>query len=340
MKNYLTDYTISDLLTLYPYVKDFFNDHLVPFKGHENLTVQGLFKILDYETLEDNAINEKVFCNGLVEYIDLMKTYFVSEKDNTVTVTIYPGIYKDGTKEKFDKVDITSGEIISIVGPTGSGKSRLLADIEWAANKDTPTKRTVHINGRSLEPHERFSSSNKLVAQLSQNMNFVMDMTVLEFLDLHATSRLVQDKEDVIKKIFEKANTMAGESFDIDTPITELSGGQSRALMIADTAILSSSPIILIDEIENAGIDRKMALELLVSEEKIVIMSTHDPILALMGDKRIVINNGGIDKILSITDEEKSILGELEKLDKTMMMMRQKLRYGETISLNTNKEEL
>ena len=163
-----------------------------------------------------------------------------------------------------------------------------------------------------------------------------MDLTVGEFLDLHATSRLVEDKDEMINRIFEKANSLAGEIFEINTPITELSGGQSRALMIADTAILSSSPIILIDEIENAGIDRKQALELLVSEEKIVLMSTHDPILALMGDKRIVINNGGIEKILDITKEEKSILGELEKMDKTMMMMRNKLRYGKKITL---KEE-
>ncbi len=64
------------------------------------------------------------------------------------------------------------------------------------------------------------------------------------------------------------ANKLAGESFELDTPITSLSGGQSRALMIADTAILSESPIVLIDEIENAGIDRKKALKLLVKEEK------------------------------------------------------------------------
>lgn len=54
----------------------------------------------------------------------------------------------------------------------------------------------------------------------------------------------------------------------MDTAVTALSGGQSRALMIADTALLSSSPIVLIDEIENAGVDRKKALELLVRKEK------------------------------------------------------------------------
>ncbi len=336
MKNYLTQCTISELVVEYPFVKDFFKDHLVPFRGREHLTVEGLLDVLDYEVIEENAINKEIFKNGLVEYIDLMKSYFVSTKPTQNKITIYPGTHKNGDKEGFDVIEINSGEIVAIVGPTGSGKSRLLADIEWAANNDTPTSRVIHINNRALETHERFSSSNKLVAQLSQNMNFVMDMTVGEFLDLHASSRLVENKDEMITKIFNKANSLAGEEFSIDTPITELSGGQSRALMIADTAILSTSPIILIDEIENAGIDRKMALDLLVSEEKIVLMSTHDPILALMADKRIVINNGGINQIIDVTEEERSVLSKLEAMDKAMMEMRNKLRYGKTITL---KEE-
>lgn len=337
MSKYVDQYRVSDLFSEFPFTKDFFKDNLVPYEGRTHLTVTELLDYLDENIIEDNAINKNTFKSGLLEYIEIMKSYFVSDKPQSYEITIYPGYHKDGTKEKFEKLTINSGEIICIVGPTGSGKSRLLADIEWAANKDTPTKRTVHINGRSLEPYERFSSSNKLVAQLSQNMNFVMDMTVYEFLDLHATSRLVKNKEETIMKIFDQANKLAGETFSKDTPITELSGGQSRALMIADTAILSYSPIILIDEIENAGIDRKLALQLLVSEDKIVLMSTHDPILALMGDKRIVINNGGIDKVIDVTQEERDILEELEKMDRKMMLMRTKLRYGKKITL---EEEL
>lgn len=336
-KDILLKTKIGDLFVKHSYTKDFFVDHLIPFYGKENQTVEDFFKFLDEEVIEENAINVELFISSLEEYMVLMSSYFVNEKEVENKVTIFPGFHKDGRRETFDKIEISKGEIISIVGPTGSGKSRLLADIEWAANEDTPTKRKVLINGRALEPHERFSASNKLVAQLSQNMNFVMDLSVYDFLDLHATSRMVENKEDMITKIYEKANELAGESFDRDTPITELSGGQSRALMIADTAILSKSPIILIDEIENAGIDRKKALELLVNEEKIVLMSTHDPILALMGDKRIVIKNGGIEKVLDVTDEERSILNRLEDLDKTMMSMRNKLRNGEKI---TFEEEL
>jgi ABC-type lipoprotein export system ATPase subunit len=148
------------------------------------------------------------------------------------------------------------------------------------------------VNGQTPTTDWRFASGKKLVAQLSQNMNFVMDLTVTEFLELHARSRMIANEKQVISKIIEAANDLAGEKFTPDTPITSLSGGQSRAMMIADTAMLSQSPVVLIDEIENAGIDRKKALKILVGEEKIVLMATHDPILALMADQRIVIKNG------------------------------------------------
>ena len=229
-------------------------------------------------------------------------------------------------------LSVKAGEIVSIVGPTGSGKSRHLADIEWAANGDTPTGRTILINGEKPDYSMRFSTSNKLVAQLSQNMNFIMDLTVKEFLELHAKSRMVENEQEVVLKIVEAANELAGEKFNLNTPVTGLSGGQSRALMIADTAILSTSPIVLIDEIENAGIDRKRALNLLVNEEKIVLMATHDPSLALMADKRIVIKNGGIYKVNETGSKEKEVLKELEKMDKTINTMRAKLRNGETIN--------
>ena len=143
---------------------------------------------------------------------------------------------------------------------------------------------------------------------------------------------MVENVERVVEEIIEAANELAGDNFDLTTPITSLSGGQSRALMIADTAILSSSPIVLIDEIENAGIDRKKALNLLVSSDKIVLMATHDPLLALMADKRIVIKNGGIERVIETTEEEKEVLSQLEKLDNVIQNMRNDLRKGLTIT--------
>ena len=246
-------------------------------------------------------------------------------------LSILPGLNKEGEPEGFDRIDLYPSEIISIVGPTGSGKSRLLQDIEWTASGDTPTRRRILINDEVPDLKWRFSANNKLVAQLSQNMNFVMDLTCYDFLSLHAQSRLVQDAESVIQRILEAANELAGEPFSPHTHVTALSGGQSRALMIADTAILSTSPIVLIDEIENAGIDRRKALNLLLSKEKIVLMATHDPTLALIADRRLIISKGGIANVLDTTDAERRVLSELEIYDLKVQTLRRKLRYGERV---------
>ncbi|MFA6687476.1 MAG: ATP-binding cassette domain-containing protein [Desulfuromonas sp.] len=255
-----------------------------------------------------------------------------TEDDRVHSIRILPGRDKGGHAEAFE-LELLPGQIVSIVGPTGSGKSRLLADIEWVAQGDTPTGRRILLNGAQPDPKWRFSTRHKLVAQLSQNMNFVMDLTVEEFIRVHGESRFVPDLEQKIEQVQDLANALAGEPFAPTTHITALSGGQSRALMIADIAILSSSPVVLIDEIENAGIERKKALELLVQKGKIVLIATHDPILALLGEKRLVISNGGIKQVINTSAAERENLIELERMDRFMMELRQRIRNGETLEV-------
>lgn len=322
---------IAEILNRYPFSRTFFENNGISPEDNSNKTLAEYFDSLDDNHKEDMAIDPGLFTGQLLEYISQMLSFLGEDSKTVESLTILPGCYKTGEQEKFARLTVRKNEIISIVGPTGSGKSRLLADIEWAARNDTPTGRSILINGKEPEKKWRYSSSEKLVAQLSQNMNFVMDLSVYEFLELHAESRMVTNRENIISRIIKQANNLAGEEFSFDTPITSLSGGQSRALMIADTAILSKSPIILIDEIENAGIDRKRALELLVSEGKIVLMATHDPILALMGDRRIVIRNGGIEKVIETSKEERSILKEIEAMDRKIQSLRSKLRSGKQL---------
>lgn len=322
---------IKELIEKYPFVTAFFDENNFDISKSLDLTFLQYLNLFTEEEIEELAIDKNVLINSLKIYIEQMKEFLGLNDEKVNSITLLAGNDKFGKKENYDCLEIKKSEIISIVGPTGSGKSRLLADIEWVCDRDTPTNRKILINGKDADKKYRLSANNKLVSQLSQNMNFVMDLSVYEFIELHAKSRMVENEEEIIEKIISQANNLAGEKFDLKTPITSLSGGQSRALMIADTAILSKSPIVLIDEIENAGIDRKKALELLVNENKIVFMATHDPILALIADKRIVINNGAIVAIYKTSEKEKELLKKLEKMDGIIQNLRKELRYGKTL---------
>ncbi|MBN2657032.1 MAG: ATP-binding cassette domain-containing protein [Spirochaetales bacterium] len=332
MSRSVEELTIGEILEKYPFASAYMEQHNLEVEGKEHLSLGEYLASFSEEEIEDRALDGPAVMLGLREYIARMLSFLGADEQKVRSLTILPGTNKSGEPEGFEEFTIRTGEIIAIVGPTGSGKSRLLGDIEWVAQRDTPTNRQILINGEKPDQKWRFSTSDKLVAQLSQNMNFVMDLTVEEFLHLHAESRMVENRKEVVGKIIACANDLAGEKFDLTTPITSLSGGQSRALMISDTAILSRSPIILIDEIENAGIDRKKALSFLLSQEKIVLMATHDPMLALLGHKRIVIRNGGIDKIIDTSEEERTMLGEIEKVDRKVQNLRASLRRGEILT--------
>ena len=327
--NNLENIMLKEIFKQYPYSEDFFVSLSINDIDDE-LTLKQVCESINDEILEDNGLSRELLIDNFVSFIEKMEQLRVESQNDIKSVTIIGGRDKFGHDENLT-LELKIGDVISIVGPTGSGKSRLLGDIECLAQGDTPTRRKILVNGEVTDTSKRFSIENKLVAQLSQNMNFVMDLSVEEFIKLHAESRMINNIDEVVEEIIVCANDLAGEQFERDTPLTQLSGGQSRALMIADTALLSRSPIVLIDEIENAGIDRKKAIDLLVKKEKIVLISTHDPVLALIGDKRIVIKNGGISKVIDSSINEKQYIEVLDNIDKKMMNIRNHLRLGGTI---------
>ena len=330
-KEFVQTHTIGEIKKSYPQVIDYL-DNTGLWNLPDNLTFAKAFEGIDEEDLWQVGIKGDNIADELTKFIAAMQDIDVHDENKIENITILGGVNKQGEAENI-KLLINTGEIISIVGPTGSGKSRLLADIECLAQADTPTKRTILINRKELDDEARFNFDGKLVAQLSQNMNFIMDVSVEDFLTMHAKVRMGRncDFAEVVNRCFAMANELAGEKFTLDTKVTQLSGGQSRALMIADVACISSSPIVLIDEIENAGIDRQQAVKVLAKSEKIVIMSTHDPLLALSADKRIVIKNGGIAKIIETTQQERDCIDQIRKLDNILLDIRRRLRMGELI---------
>jgi ABC-type lipoprotein export system ATPase subunit len=303
-------------------------NHLPETGNYESLSTY-------WETLPWDEKEESGFTlQGLkAAYLDFLNNDArIQDGPSLESLEILKGHDKSGTPEKYD-LKFVPGDVICLVGPTGAGKSRFLADIECLAQGDTPTGRHVLINGEAPNGSDRFSGESGLVAQITQNMNFIMDLPVEEFLHMHAASRTLTDPDKTVKRVMEAAVNMAGEPFGPKTQITQLSGGQSRALMIADAAFLSPKPIVLIDEIENAGVDRTKALKLFVEKGKIVLLSTHDPLLALSGVRRLIIRNGAVADVIEPTEAELKTRNYLAQLDQIMNSIREDLRYGKRIEL-------
>jgi ABC-type lipoprotein export system ATPase subunit len=78
-----------------------------------------------------------------------------------------------------------------------------------------------------------------LVAAVSQKMNFVIDTSVADFITRHALVRSIADTENVISRVMAVTNQLAGEPVSLEDNLTMLSGGQARALMVADVALVS-----------------------------------------------------------------------------------------------------
>jgi ABC-type lipoprotein export system ATPase subunit len=83
-----------------------------------------------------------------------------------------------------------------------------------------------------------------------------------------------------------------------------------------------------LDEVENAGIHRTRAVQLLRQHRKIFIFVTHDPRIALLSDFRLVMQNGRITQVLHTSEEEQEVAVHVNRLDDTLSMLRERLRQG------------
>lgn len=326
----LMDRTFDGLWREMPQSRDFFTVQGLPLPA-AGQTPAAYFAALPDNTLEDAGTTREAVAGQFARFFETIGRYATAAVGLT-SLSVRGGHDKAGRPERLD-LDLAPGDVVALVGPTGSGKSRFLADIEWLACGDTPTGRTVLLDGQPADPARRLAASGRLVAQLSQNMNFVMDLPVGEFVRAHAASRLLPDAETAAEQVVRLGNELAGEPFAADTPLTALSGGQSRALMIADVARLCASPVVLVDEIENAGVDRRRAVSLLTGSGKIVLMATHDPMLALLAKRRLVFAGGGVAAVLETSRAEASALAELTAMDARLTRARDALRQGRTVTL-------
>ncbi|MDO5845755.1 MAG: ABC transporter ATP-binding protein, partial [Methanocorpusculum sp.] len=92
------------------------------------------------------------------------------------------------------------------------------------------------------------------------------------------------------------------------------------------------TPVILLDEVENAGIFKDRVIEILRHEQKAILFVTHDPYVALLTDKRIIMKNGAVQKILTPNGKEQDTLAAIAEMDSLLAELRERIRAGELLT--------
>jgi len=97
---------ISEILSEYPFLKDFFIQSNFFYEKNPELNFEDFFKKYEEKLLEDSALTRDSFLEQVLEYIENMKAFLGEKKEEIKSLTIIPGQNKLGKKETFEKLEI------------------------------------------------------------------------------------------------------------------------------------------------------------------------------------------------------------------------------------------
>ena len=192
---------------------------------------------------------------------------------------------------------IEKGEFISIMGASGSGKSTLMNLIGCL---DIPTKGKIYLNGKDIAKLDESSLAairGKTIGFVFQQFNLIPTLSAIENVILPMTFQgIPRDKR--VKRAVELLN-LVGLGKRLSHYPNELSGGQQQRVAIA-RALANEPDLILADE-PTGNVDSKAGSIILdylkklnKEENKTIVMVTHDPHVAKLGERLIRIGDGRI----------------------------------------------
>ena len=221
----------------------------------------------------------------LLETVNLKKTYN----------------HKNGTIDLFDNVNIKikTGDLIALVGPSGSGKSSFL---HLLALLDDPTKGKILLKNKdtkNFSDEDKDQARRNSVSIIFQDNNLLADFTALENVIMpliikgERTNISIKKATKLLKdvKILNRINHFP----------TELSGGEQQRVAIA-RALISETDLILADE-PTGNLDYKTSEDIfsyflkLKKLNKSIIFATHNRELANKADYKLSISKGNIKRV-------------------------------------------
>ncbi len=182
-----------------------------------------------------------------------------------------------------------AGEVLVVTGPSGSGKSSLLALL---AGLEAPTAGRVEVDGAPMRVGD--TAMAQRMGLVLQGYGLVSVLTAAENVELVLQSRDRSASEAVDRA--RAALARVGMADVADHLTEELSGGQQQRVAIA-RALVAEPELVLADEptAELDAANRAMVLSLLVAQARrgaVVILASHDREVADAGDRELHLLDG------------------------------------------------
>ncbi len=213
-------------------------------------------------------------------------------------------IYEQSDEAVLDDINLTFNrdEFVSILGCSGAGKSTLLNII---GGLDDKTSGKLLINGKDIYKRDDLNLDyyrKNNVGFIFQNYNLIEHLTVYENVMLPLLLTNSKNKHKRVLKILDKTGLKEKKN----SKICDLSGGQKQRVAIS-RALINNPDIILADE-PTGALDYKTGYEIMnlikkLSKNKLVIMVTHNKVLAKKYSSRIIYLDKG--RVISDTNPSK-----------------------------------
>lgn len=238
----------------------------IKFDNDTRITVKDGRQLVEIiiENKVEEFINENVIDNSNLEkVISLKEIYFRYEKE-------LPDVLRGVN------LDIDKGEIFSILGGNGAGKSTILKLI---SKLNTPTRGKILLNGTNLKKIREIDLYSQNLAMLPQNPQELFVKKTVED-DLKESIKYKKLSEENNNLLIEKVTKIMDINHLLNSHPYDISGGEQQRVALGKIILLNPK-IILMDE-PTKGMDgyfkdkfKRILLDL-KKEEKTIILVSHD----------------------------------------------------------------
>ena len=200
-------------------------------------------------------------------------------------------------------IDLYEGEILAVVGSSGSGKSLLAHAILGILPDNATTEGNIIYKGKTLTLKDKEKLRGREIVFIPQSVNFLDPLMKVS----KQVKISIENKEEANKRQRDIFNKYGLDKKGDNLYPFELSGGMARKVLLS-TALVSDCKVIIADE-PTPGLDEKSLNEALKDFRNIadsgcaILMITHDIEAALkIADKIAVFYAGTTLEIANVND--------------------------------------